>query len=328
MNKLDERLEIDGIAIKPGISRNNVKYTKETLKKFTPTLKNRPILLDHASYDVKNNIGVVTDTDFVKNKCLYEGWIKNPEHLNIIERCKDGRIKEVSIGAIAERVYRESEDSEILIVEGLNAMELSLISCAGVEGTSLNVKSEKLKNNSQKNNIKKDIDNEKVDEKVDKEVVDIKESVDDDSDINHENKKEESKMEENKIDIEDLKKNLKEELLKELKESEDKKEEEEVEDKEDEVKEEDNKAEEKEEKEDEVKEEKVDVEKMKTEILKELKESLKEKPKANFKSKKTVKESKVFDKNNYCMESHGSTVSLFKMPKSNGMRIKEQGIDL
>lgn len=131
-----EQLNVFGIAIKPGVSRNKVLYSKEELDSFAPTLKTRPILMDHNSYDLSKNIGLVTKSSSNKGIVSYEGWIKNPENVNVIARVNDKRIKEVSIGAIAKKVLYD-EDKDIFIVEGLEAMELSLVSCAGVKGTSL-----------------------------------------------------------------------------------------------------------------------------------------------------------------------------------------------
>lgn len=132
---MNEKLNVNGIAIKAGISRNKIRYTPEVLNKFSLTLTGRPILKDHNT-TVDNTVGLVTQS-FSLNKgetVQYSGWVKD---LDVQEKIKDGRIKEVSIGAIAGKVLKESDDSDILLVEDLEGMELSLTPTPGVMGTSV-----------------------------------------------------------------------------------------------------------------------------------------------------------------------------------------------
>ncbi|KKK56922.1 hypothetical protein LCGC14_3059680, partial [marine sediment metagenome] len=73
----------------------------------------------------------------------YEGWIKE-DGSDILERIKDGRIHEVSIGAISGRLVKESEESDILIPKDMKALELSTTPIPGVRGTSMFIKQEKI----------------------------------------------------------------------------------------------------------------------------------------------------------------------------------------
>ena len=132
-----KKIKISGIAINEGVSRNGVKYTAEELHKFAPTLSGKPILKDHVS-DTDNAIGLVELGESVNGgrEVSYKGWIKE-DGSGIIEKIEDGRIKEVSIGAIAEKMVKESKDSDILTAKGLHALELSTTPTPGIVGTSL-----------------------------------------------------------------------------------------------------------------------------------------------------------------------------------------------
>jgi len=131
-------IKVSGVAIRAGVSRNGVKYLPEELAKFARTLENRPILKDHDAR-TDNAIGLVTKsfTTDMGESVNYAGWIKE-DGSGIIERINDKRIKEVSIGAIAGRLVQESEDSDVVIAQGLVGLELSTTPVPGVQGTSLN----------------------------------------------------------------------------------------------------------------------------------------------------------------------------------------------
>lgn len=129
MNKMVVR----GVAVKAGVSRNGILYTTEELEKFAPTLKGRPMLKDHNAM-TDNTIGLVEDSTYSEEKVYYNGWVKDAA---TNERIADGRIKEVSIGAVAGRLVKESEDSDVLIAKDMVAMELSTTPCPGVVGTSI-----------------------------------------------------------------------------------------------------------------------------------------------------------------------------------------------
>jgi hypothetical protein len=130
-------IEIEGIAIVEGISRNKIKYISEELKKFAPTMVGRPILKDHEN-KTDNVIGKVTNSEALDNgkRVRYKGWVKE-DGTGIIDKIHDKRISEVSIGAMAGRMVKESEDVDYTIAKDLNCLELSTTPCPGVLGTSL-----------------------------------------------------------------------------------------------------------------------------------------------------------------------------------------------
>jgi len=182
--KMVQKIEVHGIAIKPGISKNMIKYTAEECKNFAETLKGRPFLKDHAGY-VDATIGLVTDSQIGNgNKCLYSGWIKE-DGTGLLEKIEDNRIKEVSIGAFAKQIVLDEEESDkigedVFLAVGLEAMELSLTPVPAVKGTSLK---QTLKN----------IELKRTGEKI--KVLPVLESINDFS----ENNKEVEKMSEEEV---------------------------------------------------------------------------------------------------------------------------------
>lgn len=132
-----KKIEVSGIAVREGVSRNKIKYTSEELRKFAPTMIGRKIIKDHKG-ETDNVIGVVThceSTDGGKS-VKYKGWVKE-DGTGITDKIQDGRINEVSIGALAGQLVKESEDSEESIAKNLCGMELSTTPIPGVVGTSL-----------------------------------------------------------------------------------------------------------------------------------------------------------------------------------------------
>lgn len=132
-----DKIKISGIAVREGVSRNNRKYIAKELKSFAPTLVNRPILKDHEGV-TDNVIGKVTTSEFKEdgNMVVYEGWIKE-DGTKLLDKVRDGRISEVSIGAMAGRVVKENEDDDIIIPTQMEALELSTTPVPGNKGTSL-----------------------------------------------------------------------------------------------------------------------------------------------------------------------------------------------
>lgn len=141
---MSKKLMINGIAITEGKSRNGIIYTSEELHKFAPTLQGRPILKDHQALTDKT-IGLVEKSDSQNNgkSVSYNGWIKE-DGTGVTEKIKDGRIKEVSIGAIAGKLIKENEDDEAIYAKDLTALELSLTPTPGVIGTSLKSEEENI----------------------------------------------------------------------------------------------------------------------------------------------------------------------------------------
>lgn len=134
----NEKIKISGIAVREGTSRNRRKYIAKELHKFAPTLEGRPILKDHEGI-TDNVIGKITETRSIDNGKLveYTGWIKE-DGTGIIEKIKDGRISEVSIGAMAGKVVKEKKDDDVIIPVDMEALELSTTPVPGNKGTSLN----------------------------------------------------------------------------------------------------------------------------------------------------------------------------------------------
>lgn len=149
-----DKMKVSGIAIKEGVSRNGIMYTAKELAKFTPTLSGRPIIKDHAAL-TDNVIGKITESKSVDGREVsYSGWIKE-DGTGIIDKIKDGRISEVSIGAMCGKLVKESEDSEYVIAKDMTAMELSTTPTPGVIGTSI---SQSIKNY-EKESIEKEVSN-------------------------------------------------------------------------------------------------------------------------------------------------------------------------
>jgi hypothetical protein len=134
------RLNVEGIAITEGISRNKVKYEAIELHKFAPSLIGKPILCDHEN-TVDSSVGKVTHSESIDGgkRIRYKGWVKGED---IIEKIKDGRICNVSIGATAMRMVKENQDSEYVIAKGLNALELSLTPVPGIADATIGVQTE------------------------------------------------------------------------------------------------------------------------------------------------------------------------------------------
>jgi len=132
-----KKINIEGIAIREGISRNKIMYNAKELEKFAPTLTGKPILKDHVS-ETDNTIGKITSSESVDGgKAVhYKGWIKE-DGTGIIDRIEDGRISEVSIGAIAGKLVKEKKTDDFMVAEDLVGLELSTTPTPGVIGTSL-----------------------------------------------------------------------------------------------------------------------------------------------------------------------------------------------
>ena len=133
---ISEKINVGGIAVRPGISKNGILYSVEELNNFAPTLAGRPILKDHSG-TTDNTIGIVENSTSDSNGVVsYNGWIKE-DGSNILEKINDGRIKEVSIGAFCKQIVKENDDDEYYTAIGVEAMELSTTPVPAVKGTSL-----------------------------------------------------------------------------------------------------------------------------------------------------------------------------------------------
>ena len=179
----EKEFPIKGIAVTPGLSRNGIMYTIKELKKFAKTMVNVPILRDHVN-ETLNAIGVVNQGKWsdAKEGVVYEGWIK--DHATQ-ERIEDGRIKNVSIGAIIGQLVEEKDDDngEFLLAKGMTSVELSTTPVPGVVGTSIGQALKKFnKGEKLKKPIIENFGIENLDVLFSKEKNSIKESFDFDAD--------------------------------------------------------------------------------------------------------------------------------------------------
>ena len=140
----NDKIKISGIAVREGTSRNNRKYRAKELEKFAPTLIGKPILKDHEGI-TDNVIGKVTNAESLEDGVIvtYEGWVKE-DGSGILEKLKDGRISEVSIGAIAGKIVKEKGNDDIIIPVDMEALELSTTPVPGNRGTSVSISGEKV----------------------------------------------------------------------------------------------------------------------------------------------------------------------------------------
>uniref|UniRef100_A0A6H1ZNZ5 Prohead protease n=1 Tax=viral metagenome TaxID=1070528 RepID=A0A6H1ZNZ5_9ZZZZ len=144
LEKFDEKLsgkrsplKISGVAIDETISYNNLKYTKEELKKAAPSLSDKPILKDHKN-EIDSLVGRTGNSYFneTQNSIPYDGLIMDEKTIEMIE---DGRIKNVSIGAKVEKLRRENpkDSNSPLIAEGISFLELSVTPVQGVQNATI-----------------------------------------------------------------------------------------------------------------------------------------------------------------------------------------------
>jgi len=133
---IGQQIAVQGVAIRPGISKNGINYTAEELVSFAPSLTDKPILKDHRG-EVDNTVGLVVKSGSNGTGVVnFSGWVKE-DGTKLLAKIADKRIKEVSIGAFVNRLVRENDDDEHLTAIGIEAMELSLTPVPAVTGTSL-----------------------------------------------------------------------------------------------------------------------------------------------------------------------------------------------
>lgn len=132
--EMTEGFRITGIAIDETVSRNGIKYEAAELQKAADTLIGRPLLNSHRSEDIKDIMGVVKDAHYNSDKRAieFEADVMDKE---AEQRLRDGRIKNVSIGARFETL--ENNDS-FKTPRGLEFLELSLVAVPGVKNASIN----------------------------------------------------------------------------------------------------------------------------------------------------------------------------------------------
>lgn len=119
---------IKGVAINETTTLNNVKYVAEELQKAAASFRDVPILLDHVN-SIKNIVGRTTENvnfNTGAKRIEYEGRIMDKD---IKEMIKDGRIKNVSIGAQVKDLVEEEDGSMKAI--GIHGLEISLVAVPG-----------------------------------------------------------------------------------------------------------------------------------------------------------------------------------------------------
>jgi hypothetical protein len=154
---MTKTLDVVGIAVKSGVSKNNHLFLPEELEKAYLSLSGKPILKDHEA-TVSSAIGKVTKTEFAKEKeeaiINFEGFVIDDGNY-LFDKIETGIISEVSIGAYAEQMVQE-EDKEDgpLIPIGLHFMEVSLTPTPAVDGTQIT--KAKLQENNEKIIVKEE----------------------------------------------------------------------------------------------------------------------------------------------------------------------------
>ena len=123
---------VQGIAIEETTSRNDIKYTAEELEKAAPTLNGRAILDSHNQESVKSILGRVSESKFDSGKknVSFKAKIMDEQTKQMI---KDGRIKEVSVGARVKEFLEEAvNDVKVRVAKGIEFLELSFVAVPGV----------------------------------------------------------------------------------------------------------------------------------------------------------------------------------------------------
>ena len=129
---------IHGVAIDEGITRNGVKYLGDELRKSAGTLRNKPLLKDHEA-KIDNVVGRTTE------RCEFNETTKSIDFEakvmdeKIIEMIMDGRITNVSIGAMVADISEEEEveGKTCVIAKGIEFLELSLVPVPGCPGATI-----------------------------------------------------------------------------------------------------------------------------------------------------------------------------------------------
>lgn len=209
-----DKVIIKGVAVREGTSRNRRKYIAKELLKFAPTLIGRPILKDHEGI-TDNVIGKITEafSNDEGKTVEYVGWVKE-DGTGLLEKFKDGRISEVSIGAIAGKIVKEKKDDDIIIPIDMEALELSTTPVPGNKGTSItmennNYTKEKIKeiikeftvtndtfNKNRKEDNKMTNENDNVNENMKLEIQNLKEKLEATNKVNEGLEKEKASLEE------------------------------------------------------------------------------------------------------------------------------------
>jgi hypothetical protein len=121
----NDEFKIRGIAINSCTTRNGVSYMSEELEKAAPSLRNKPVLKDHNN-SVDSIVGKTTENvtyDYMTKNVKFEAVIRDSKMQEMIN---EGLIGSVSIGAMVQKVERETEGGP-LVARGIDFVEISLV---------------------------------------------------------------------------------------------------------------------------------------------------------------------------------------------------------
>ena len=130
------KITVRGIALEATTSRNKVKYIPEEMEKSAHTLIGTPILNSHNTDDVFNTLGKVTEAHYDTNTQTIP-FTADIMDTRAQEYIKDGRITHVSIGAHAQELINEDENSDVVTAKGIEFLELSFVPIAGVKNATI-----------------------------------------------------------------------------------------------------------------------------------------------------------------------------------------------
>lgn len=124
-----ENLLIRGPAIHATITKNKHKFIAFELEKAAPSLRNKPILIDHIN-SVESIVGRTTNNiDFKSNRIDFEGKISLRKK-EIVSDIEEGLITSVSVGAYVEKaedVYDKDDNFLYTVLKGIEFVEISLV---------------------------------------------------------------------------------------------------------------------------------------------------------------------------------------------------------
>lgn len=141
----NQPFRISGVALVETISKNNIEYVVDEIKKAAPTLIGKPLIDSHKGNEsVDKTLGKVIDSYFEDSKSKFVAEI-DPSEKKIISKIRNGYINKVSIAGRAKKLVKkvkELEDGseyEYYKAEGLCIEELSLVTFPGVTDTSISI---------------------------------------------------------------------------------------------------------------------------------------------------------------------------------------------
>ncbi len=136
------RLNVKGIAVRSGLSKNGHRFLPEELAKAAERSKDKtyPLIKDHEA-TTDNTFGRIKFgapmVDEKGDTVITHSGFAVEDGSNITMKISEGIINEVSIGAYAEQMVKESEDSNELIPIGIHFAELSTTPTPAVDGTAI-----------------------------------------------------------------------------------------------------------------------------------------------------------------------------------------------